>query len=265
MITQFYTLDISCGTLYVQVDHTPATTKEGMKGEAWFQREGFECKLCFDAVDRRIRIRHLQYGIQRFQTFWEHQGELVFLLKVCFECMNLMYPEAKGVETCRLYVDTGKPEAASYYTLDNLGEAMYGTWWWSHHFDAKPLRTEEERFAYLYEKPDIMTFTYGPYGRDAVRFLQAMESAYNTLPHTLAFFQTLQHGDMLANIHPWLVYYIQSSNNPGIAVIGCDLGKRLLSDEDMEYTEPFDKLESPKGLCVRSKLVTVRKGEDGKN
>jgi hypothetical protein len=136
---------------------------------------------------------------------------------------------------------------------------MYGTWWWTHHFDAKPLHTEEDRFAYLYEKPDIMTFTYGPYGRDAVRFLQQMEGAYKTLPHSLAFFQSLQHGDMLANIHPWLPYYIQSVNNPGKAVIPCDLGQRLLAEEDMDYAEPFDKQESPRGLCVRSRLVTVRK------
>jgi hypothetical protein len=259
MITQFYTLDISGGTLYVQVDHTKATTTEDMTGEAWFQREGFECRLRFDAVDARIRIRHLLFGIERFQTFWENQHEFVFLLKACFECMNLLYPEAKGVEACRLYVDTGKPEAASYYTLDNLGEAMFGTSWWSHHFAAKQHHSEEEPYGYLYEKPDIMTFTYGPYGRDAVRLLQQLEPGYKTLPHSLAFFQSLQHGDMLANIHPWLVYYIQNHNNVGKELIPCDLGKRLLAEEDMEYTEPFEHQEAPSGLCVRSRVVTVRK------
>lgn len=260
MTTQFYTLDISGGTLYVQVDHTHASQTEAMRGEAWFQRDGFECLLRFDGVDCRIRIRHLLYSIERFQTFWENQDMFVYCLKACFEFMILLYPEAIYIEPMKLYVDTGLPEASSYYTLDNVGEAMYGKWWWSHHFNAIPLPSGEERFEYLYEKPDIMTFTYGPYGRDAVRLLQQLEAGYKTLPHSLAFFQSLQNGDMLANIHPWLVYYIHNTNTPGKAGIPCNLEKRLLAEDDVAYTEPFERQESPKGLCVKSKLIQVRKG-----
>jgi hypothetical protein len=253
MITQYYVLDISGTPCYVQMDHTPASPSGPMKGEGWFQTEGFQCRLTWSGEHPTLlQCADVLFGFQRFQTFWEvGQQHLCQSLRICFQWMALLYPEATHVEVGTLFVDTGQHEASQYYTLDNLGIAMYGTSWWSHAMGGIPVSPLDT--AILLKKPDIMTFTYGPYGRDAVRFLQQLEGAYKTLPTSLAFFQTLQNGDMLSNIHPWLVHYIHTNTTTSIMHIPICLEPRLVPEEAIEYTEPFERAEPIRGLCVRSK------------